>query len=150
MSSQVSLAADTGTNNNNVDIVFTQIKKKSDPRPILMREFFTRYCDTIGYGIPEVYRQLTLKMTNVTREEPLYASLQKCVYLGFITNSTVTYKWDSPVTPKFINVFVAETLRADAAMNEENKYVTREEFNALVDALPNYKMLMSIGTQTKR
>ncbi|MBP6911182.1 hypothetical protein KBC03_06415 [Patescibacteria group bacterium] len=55
--------------------------KKQDPRPVSVKEFFTQYCNKVGGGVPEVFRQIPLRIPAVDRNDPLYTALQKCVYL---------------------------------------------------------------------
>lgn len=128
----------------------TSSTPKKDVRPVLVREFFTQYCNAVGYGIPDVFRQIPLRIPGVKREEPLYIALQKCVYLGFVPNSAVNYLWDSKTTSKFANVFASKTLKIDPDINEDDLYLSREDFVRLIDTVPNYKMLMSLGNATQR
>lgn len=128
----------------------TSSSPKKDVRPVLIREFLTQYCNAVGYGVPDVFRQLPLRIPGVKREESLYIALQKCIYLGFIPNSTVNYHWDSKTTSRFVSVFVSKTLKVDVDINEDNAYLSREDFVRLIDTVPNYKMLMSLGNATQR
>lgn len=137
-----------------VDITITPISNfvapeaKKDPRPVTMKEFFTQYCNAVGYGIPEVFRQIPLRMPGVKREDTLYNALQKCVYLGFVANSAVNYKWTAPVTARFVNIFVSKTLKMDPDVNEDEINLNRVDFDNLIDSVPNYKMLMSVANLT--
>lgn|GEM_PF-7049931 len=131
-------------------MTFTVVEKKKDTRPIPMKEFFTQYCNTVGVGVPEVFRQIPLRIPGVKREDRLYSALQKCVYLGFMPNSAVTYQRNAPVTARFVNVFVSRTMKIDPNVNEDDDYLTRDAFVTLIDSLPTYQMLLSIGNQTRR
>lgn len=123
--------------------------KKQDERPITVKEFFTRYCDKAGYGIPDVFIQIPLRIQGVKREDPLYIALQKCIYLGFIPNSNNNYNWGNAVTPRFVNLFVGKTLHFDPDFNEEKSKIVRAEFSHFIDTVPTYSMLMNIGNQTR-
>jgi hypothetical protein len=109
-------------------VITTAVEKKIDVRPVTVKEFFTQYCNEVGYGLPDVFIQLPLRITGVKREDPLYTALQKCVYLGFIPNSSVNYNRNSYVTSRFVNVFVSKTLKADPDIDEDNDYLSREDF----------------------
>lgn len=124
--------------------------KKQDMRPVTFKEFFMQYCNRVGYGVPQIYTQLTLKMTGIARGDQVYSAMQKCVYLGFVSNTTTSYKWNSPVTPKFINILISQNMHTDADLNEDSLTITRADLAKVINTLPNYQMLMSIGTQTNR
>lgn len=123
----------------------TMSEPKEDKRPVSMREFFTEFCEEVGYGVPEVSLQIDLRIPGVERQDVLYSALQKCVYLGFIPNSRVNYRWDATITPKFINIFVSKYLHIDPDVNEDENVVTRTQLRNMMRSIPNYKMLMSLG-----
>lgn len=134
-----------------VSITFTvlPVKKKQDMRPITMKEFFIQYCTKVAQGVPQVYTQIPLRISGIDREDKLYGALQKCVYLGFIPNSTVSYKWTSTVSPKFINLLIDKNLEIDPDLPEEKQTITRADLSRIMDMLPNYQMLMSIGALSR-
>ena len=151
LSGAYSASIDIDSGVSGVEITVTPIiQKKIDPRPVMMKEFFTQFCNEVGYGIPEVFRQIPLRIPGVNRDDTLYGALQKCVYLGFLPNSSVSYKWTQPVTTRFVNVFVSKHLKIDPEVNEDEQYLNRVDFIELIDALPNYKMLMAIGDAASR
>ena len=115
-----------------------------------MREFFTKFCNTVGYGIPDVYKQIPLKLLSVKRAEPLYPALQKCVYLGFLSNGPIRYQWDRPVGTKFVNLFLSKAMKMNPDFNEDNIDLTREDYKRLIGALPNYQMLISLAEESMR
>lgn len=125
-------------------------KPKIDKRPVLMREFFTEFCNHVGYGVPTVAGQIPLRIPSVEKTDALYSALQKCVYLGFIANSSVHYQWDSPITPRFVNIFVSKYLKIDPDVNEDDDVIIREDLKYLINSLPNYKMLMALGEISSR
>lgn len=115
-----------------------------------MREFFTKFCNTVGYGIPDIYKQIPLKILGVKRAEPLYAALQKCTYLGFLPNNPIRYQRDRPVGTRFVNLFLSRAMKMDPDFNEENVDLTRNDFKRLTSALPNYQMLISLAEESMR
>lgn len=123
--------------------------KKQDMRPVSLKDFFTQYCTAVGYGIPQVYGQIALRIPGVDRGDKLYGALQKCAYLGFIPNSTITYNWNSPVSPRFIDVLVSKNLKIDPQLNEDNETITRVDLLKVMGMLPNYQMLMNLGSMTQ-
>ena len=125
--------------------VTADVVKKQDMRPVSLKEFFTQYCTTVGYGIPQVYGQIQLRIPGVERNDKLYSALQKCAYLGFIPNSTITYKWNNSVAPKFINILVSKNLKLDPHLNEDKQTITRTDLARLLGMIPNYQMLMNLG-----
>ena len=126
-------------------VTFTVIENKETPSTVTMKEFFTQYCNTVGYWVPEVFRQVPIRIPGVDREDTLYSALQKCVYLGFVPNSSVTYQRNNPITTRFANLFVQRTLKFDPNMSEASDLLSREVFIALIDSLPNYKMLEALA-----
>lgn len=71
------------------------------------------------------------------------------MYLGFIPNSTVSYKWGSSVSPKFINILISKNIQIDPDINEDNTTITRKDLNNLINSLPNYQMLMNVGAKSR-
>lgn len=123
--------------------------KKQDNRPVSMREFFTQYCNRVGAGVPDIFRQIPLKISDVKRDNPLYSALQRCVYLGFVPNAATSYQRNSSVTSRFVNVLISKNLRIDPNVNEDVAKLTRQDFGRLIDSLPTYGMLLNVGVQSK-
>lgn len=51
---------------------------------------------------------------------------------------------------RFVNLFVSKTLHIDPDVNEDNEKLMRADLAKLINGLPNYSMLMNIGSQSKR
>lgn len=133
-----------------VTVTVTPVKPVTAPPFVSLREFMTQVCTNVGYGIPEVYKQLPLKILNVKRSESLYSALQKCVYLGFLANSPIRYQWDRPVGTKFVNLFIGNAMSMDPGFDEEQTDLSRKDFSRLINALPSYKALMLLAEKSRR
>lgn len=125
-------------------------KPKIDTRPVLMKEFFTTFCNQVGYGVPTVAKQIPLRIPGIDTTDALYDALQKCVYLGFISNSSISYQWNAPITPRFVNIFVSKYLKINLDLNEDEEVIIREDLKHIIKSLPNYKMLMALGEVSSR
>lgn len=73
----------------------------SENRPLTFGGFLTVYFNSVAEyeNIPESYKYITLNFRNIEKNTPLYAALQKWVYMGFFKNLSIDLKTTELATP---------------------------------------------------
>lgn len=80
-------------------------------------QFFTSYVDTVtkDVTVPETYKNMLLKYRGITKDTPIYQTMQKAVYYELFPNGRITLPLDKNVAEDQICIIIKRKFVIEAS-----------------------------------